>query len=90
MSVKMERIDVFGQTAFPTTPQIEWPFEPKEVSVFNEDDTDTVALSFDGQEDHGVLIARSAQTYRNRGLKVWLRSVGAGTTPITVQVIAEN
>lgn len=90
MSVQMNRINVFGQPAYPTDPQIIIPFEPKEVSIFNEDDADTVAISFDGVNDHGVLIPRSTLTYNQNGQKVWLRSVGAGSDPITAQVVMEN
>ena len=90
MSVHMERINVFGSTSFPSLPQIEWPFEPREISVFNEDTADTIAISFDGQSDHTQLISRSAQTFSQRSRKVWLRSVGAGSDPTTVQVVAES
>lgn len=85
-------MDVSGQAAFPTDPQVVIPFEPKTIAVFNEDaaDGDDAFVSFDGQVAVGHVIAGFTITYDQRVPRVWLRRGVVGSPPTNIQVIAES
>lgn len=92
MSVFEVIVDVSGQAAFPTNPQVVIPFEPRTIAVFNEDSNngDDAFVSFDGQTTVGHVIAGSTFTYTQRVLGVWLRRGAIGAPPTNIQVIAES
>ena len=65
MSVFQQVVDVSGTAAFPATPQVEIPFEPKSIVIVNNDPTpgDDVFLSFDGVEDHAQVFGADGVTF---------------------------
>lgn len=94
MSIHRQSVNVYNVTAFPTDPQVEIPFEPRSIMVINQDqDGDAVEISFDGVNVHARLLYQgpsSGLVFNQLARRVWLRSVGAGTSPTDVEVIAER
>ncbi len=91
MSFFSQRVDVFGVAAFPGTPQVTIPFEPKRIQFVNEDTTDDAFVSFDGSTEDLRLVPGSPVTLEQRGLKrIWLKRGAVGTTPTEIQIIVES
>ena len=92
MSVFQQVVDVSGTAAFPTTPQVVIPFEPKSILIINNDPTagDDVFVSFDGVEDHTQIFGADGVTFLQRVKQVWLRRGSIGAPPTNVQVVAES
>jgi len=85
MSAYQQTVDIAADTSYPTDPQVELPFEPKQVLFVNEDNAATLFVSFDGKEDQGKLLAGNGVTFFQRARRIWLRrSGGGGTVPINV------
>jgi hypothetical protein len=92
MSVFQQIVDVSGTAAFPSTPQVQIPFEPLSIGIINQDPTpsDDIILSFDGKNDHAQVFGADGVTFHQRTTKIWLRRGSVGTPPTNVQVIAES
>ena len=91
MSVYQQTVNVFGQVGYPADPQVVIPFEPAEISIFNEDAAfaDDAFISFDGVNDAGRVVGGSSLNYVQRMRRVWLRRGVIGAPPTNIQVIAE-
>ena len=82
---------VAAPAAYNTAPDIEIPFEPSQIFIRPDGSSVDAYFSFDGKEDHGLLLGGTNQTQnlsmvlfiKNR--KIWVRqSAGA----VTVRVMA--
>lgn len=87
MSVYQQSVSV-SDAAFPGTPQVIVPFEPRTITVINESAAAKAFVSMDGVNDQGHLIGSAVIEYGQRVTKVWLRRDG-GASPL-IQVIAEG
>lgn len=91
MSVHMQQVDVGTVATYPSTPQVQIPFEPRRIAFLNEDSAEDAYASFDGVNDHLHLPATTAFQFEfQRVRNVWLREGAAGTSPTTIQVVAES
>ncbi len=81
-------IIVVSDLAFPATPQVVIPFEPKSITIINESTMQQGFVSFDGVNDQGHLLGRAVIEYEQRVTKVWLRKGGGAN--INIQVLAES
>ncbi len=91
MSIFRAEVDVFGVAAYPSSPQVVIPFEPREIRITNEDSSDDIFFSLNGTDDHGHLLGGAATVkVSQRVTKVWLKRGGTGVTPINVNVVAES
>lgn len=90
MSVYEKIVDVSGTATYPTTPQVQLPFEPRIISVLNEGNSSNVYVSLDGQNDMGHLAPGVQIKYEQRCRHVWLRYGTLGAPPQNVQVVAED
>jgi hypothetical protein len=93
VSVFSQVVDVDGQVAFPTTPQVVIPFRPGSILVVLEDADDDAFLSFDGIADHWHLQPGQASEgvrFDQKVTQVWLREGTSGASPTNVRVTAEK
>lgn len=72
-----------------TSPQVDIGWEPDSILLVNRSSTSTdiVYFSFDGREDHGLLIPGTipAIEWKGKRKRVWLRrDSGAATTSVNV------
>ncbi len=90
MSVYQQIVNVQATPSYPTVPQVVIPFEPKSISVQNENvaGAGDAFVSFDGINDQGHLIAGASIHFEQRVTRAWLRRGSAGNTD--VQVLAES
>lgn len=91
MSVKMSLVDVAGEGSYPETPQVSVDYQAKTITVLNMAASGSIAVSFDGETDHGLLTPNTPSAgliFTDQYVKqVWLREATAGATPLTAQVI---
>lgn len=90
MSIFRQVVDVFGQAAYPASPQVTIPFEPREIAFINEDQDDDFFFSLNGADDHGHVFGGDGTTISQRVTRIWLRRGDAGITPTNVAVSAES
>lgn len=91
MSVARFEVNVFPDAAYPSTPQVQAPFEPRSIVIINQDATDDVFASFDGVTDHVQLLGSdSIRFIFQRARNLFLRKGAVGTDPTNVQVIVEK
>jgi hypothetical protein len=72
-----------------TSPSVTVGFEPDSILLLNRSSTaaDVVFISFDGVNDHGILIPGTLPVieYKEKRTKIWLRlDSGAATTSVNV------
>lgn len=91
MSVYNQTVDVSGTAAYPSTPQVTIPFEPRRIVLLNEDTADDAYVSLDGQNDHVHLPANTGFAFNFQRVRgVWLKRGVAGTPVTDIQVVAES
>ena len=79
-----------ASSSYQTTPEWNAGFEPDQVCfvVSSSDAADIVYISFDGFEDHGILVPGTIQSlvFNEKRKRAWLR-LSSGTGPVTVYVM---
>ena len=89
MSAYQETFDIAADTAYPSSPQVEIPFEPRQVLIVNEDSAATLSFSYDGKDDQGRLLAGNGVTVFQRVRRLWLKRTGGGGA-VLINVMAED
>ncbi len=78
-----------SSTSYTTDPSVSIGFEPDSILLLNRSSviTDVVLISFDGVNNHGILIPGTLPVieYKEKRIKVWLKlDSGASTTTVNV------
>lgn len=87
MSLQSFRIDTASINSYPADAQIVIPFEPRRITLLQEDASTDSFASLDGETDDLHLVPGAPLTVEQRVREVWLMK---GTTGGNVQVIAES
>jgi hypothetical protein len=95
MSNRMQLVDLSAQAAYPTTPQVDLPFDAK-LSVVNESTPATPSVfyvSFNGVDDHARLTLATPSAafgFQATRRKMWLRCPAPAAGTVVAQVVAEG
>lgn len=76
-----------------SAPSVTIPFQPKTITIVNEDDVDSVDVSFDGVDTHATLVPAkpdAGMVFRQSVTRVWLKYTAVPAGTLNVRVMAES